>query len=75
MALDIKAKIEEIVNKIKNDESLQKQFKEDPIKAVESLLGVDLPDDIVSKVTDGVKAGLAADKIGSVLNTLKGFGK
>lgn len=75
MAFDIKAKIEEIVNKIKSDENLQKQFKEDPIKAVESLLGVDLPDDMVQKVVDGVKTGLAADKLGGMLNSLKGFGK
>ena len=47
MALDIKAKITEIVEKIQKDDALQKQFKEDPIKAVEGLVGVDLPDDLV----------------------------
>lgn len=69
--MDIKAKITEIVDKIKEDKNLQAQFKKDPIKAVESLLGVDLPDDIVDKVVDGVKAKLTADKLSDGLGALK----
>lgn len=69
--MDIKAKITEIVEKIKEDKNLQAQFKKDPIKAVESLLGVDLPDDIVDKVVDGVKAKLTADKLSDGLGALK----
>jgi len=71
MALDIKAKITEIVEKIQKDDALQKQFKEDPVKAVEGLVGVDLPDDAVQKVVDGVKVKLAADKAGGVVDKLK----
>ena len=67
MAFDLKGKIEEIANKIKTDKELQAQFKTEPIKAVESLLGVDLPDDMVS----GVKAKLTADKAGDMLGGLK----
>lgn len=69
--MDIKAKITEIVEKIKEDKNLQAQFKKDPIKAVETLLGVDLPDDIVDKVVDGVKAKLTADKLSDGLGALK----
>jgi hypothetical protein len=69
--MDIKAKITEIVDKIKGDKDLQAQFKKDPIKAVESLLGVDLPDDIMDKVVDGVKAKLTADKLSDGLGALK----
>jgi len=69
--MDIKAKITELVEKIKNDRELQAQFKEDPIKAVETLLGVDLPDDMVEKIVDGVKAKLTADKLSEGLGTLK----
>lgn len=69
--MDIKAKITELVEKIKSDKKLQAQFKEDPIKAVESLLGVDLPDDMVEKVVDGVKAKLTADKLSDGLGALK----
>jgi len=69
--MDIKAKIEEIVEKIKADKKLQEQFKKEPIKAVESLLGVDLPDDVIEKVVAGVKAKIGADKLSSAADALK----
>ena len=68
--MDIKAKIEELVEKIKGDEALQAQFKTDPVKAVEGLLGVDLPDDQIGKIVDGIKARLKLDDIGDVLGGL-----
>ena len=69
--MDIKEKIKELVEKISKDPKLQAQFRENPVKAVETLLGVDLPDDVVNKVVDGVKAKLAADKVSSGLDALK----
>ena len=54
--MDIKAEITKIVDKIKNDDELLAKFKKDPIKAVEGILGVDLHDDIIEKVVEGVKA-------------------
>lgn len=68
--MDIKAKIEEIVNKVKSDEGFASKFKSEPIKAVEEVLGVDLPDDQIKNVVEGVKAkvnlGGIADKIGGL---------
>ena len=69
--MNIKEKIEELVEKIKNDEALQAKFKENPIEAVEQLLGVDLPDDVVEKIVDGVKAKLTVDKLSGGLDALK----
>ena len=69
--MDIKEKIKELVEKISKDPELQAQFRENPVKAVETLLGVDLPDDVVNKVVDGVKAKLAADKVSGGLDALK----
>ncbi len=69
--MDIKAKITELVDKIKDDKDLQAQFKKDPVKAVEKLLGVDLPDDVVEKIVDGVKAKMTADKLSDGLGALK----
>ena len=71
--MDIKAKIEELVARIKSDDALRKQFQKEPVKALESLLGVDLPDDQIKQLVDGIKAKLAVDDIGSVLGGL--FGK
>ncbi len=68
---NIKEKIEEIVEKIKNSEDLADLFKKDPIKAIEKVLGVDLPDDIIEKVVDGVKAKMAVDDAKDVLGALK----
>ena len=69
--MDIKAEINKIVDRIKNDDELLEKFKKDPIKAVESILGVDLPDDIIEKVVDGVKAKISLDKAVDILGGLK----
>lgn len=69
--MDIKAEILKIVDKIKDDENLLEKFKKDPVKAVESIIGVDLPDDIMEKVVDGVKAKISLDKAGDLLGGLK----
>lgn len=74
--MDIKAKIDEIVNKVKDDKNFASEFSADPVKAVEKVLGVDLPDDQINKLIDGVKAKIAAsgimDKVGGLLGGLKG---
>ena len=72
-SLDIKAKIEELVGKIKGDENLLAKFKADPIKAIEGLLGVDLPEDVLRKIVTGVKTKLNLDQIGGALGSLGGL--
>lgn len=69
--MDIKAKISEIVDKIKKDPSLMEKFKKDPEKTIEGLLGVDIPDGALDKVVDGVKAALASDKLSGIAGSLK----
>ncbi len=68
--MDIKAKIDEVVNKVKSDKNFAQKFQQEPIKAVEEVLGVDLPDDQIKGVIEGVKAkinvGDIADKIGGL---------
>ena len=71
--MDIKAKITELVDKIKSDKDLMGKFQKEPMATVKGLLGVDLPDDQVSKLVDGVKAKLSFDKIGGAIGGL--FGK
>lgn len=78
--MDIKAKIDEVVAKVKADENFAQKFRSEPIKAVEDVLGVDLPDDIIQKIIDGVKAKIdlsgVADKLGGVADKLGGlFGR
>jgi hypothetical protein len=46
------------------------------VKTVEKLIGVDLPDDMIEKVVDGVKAKLAGgDALSGVAGKLKGLFK
>lgn len=71
--MDIKAKIDEIVSKIKSDKNIASNFQKNPTGTVEKLIGVDLPDDQINKVVEGVKAKLDFDKIGGALGGL--FGK
>ena len=74
--MDIKAKIQEIVDKIKADPQLLSKFEKDPITVVEQLLGVDLPNDQLQGVVDAVKAKINVVKIGDAVGGLgKLFGK
>ena len=74
--MDIKAKIEELTEKIKSDKDLLTKFQNDPISAVESLLGVDLPNDQIEGIVEGIKAKIKLDDLGDVLGGLGGlFGK
>lgn len=69
--MDIKAEITKIVEKIKDDDKLLEKFKKDPVKVVEGIIGVDLPDDIIEKLVDGVKAKISLDKAGDILGGIK----
>lgn len=68
--MDIKAKIDEVVNKVKSDKGFAEKFQKEPIKAVEEVLGVDLPDDVVKNIIDGVKAKI---NVGGVMDKLGGM--
>ena len=71
--MDIKKIISDAAKKIMNDPKLQKQFKTDPIKALEKVLNIDLPDELLDPVVDGIKAKITADKIGDAADLVKGL--
>ena len=71
--MDIKAKIEEIVEKIKNDKNFAADFQKDPVKAVERVVGVDLPDDQINAVIDGIKAKISVDDVKDKIGGLLGM--
>lgn len=79
MAFDkIKEIVEDIVEKLKADPDLLKSFKSEPVKTLEKLLNIDLPDDQIESVINGVKAKLEIndlkDDISGITDTLKGLG-
>ena len=74
--MDIKAKIEEIVEKLKSDKDLLNKFNTNPVGLLEELIGVDLPDDQINALIDGIKAKLKADDVLDAAGKLLGmFGK
>lgn len=71
--MDIKEQVTKAVEKITKDKELQEQFKTVPAKALESILGIDLPDEIVDQIIKGVKAKLTTDKVSDAVDSLKGL--
>jgi hypothetical protein len=60
----MKEKVEEVINKVKSDPKLLEGFQKDPVKTVEGIIGVDLPDDQINGVVEAVKAKLNLDNSG-----------
>ena len=74
--MDIKAKISELVDKIKSDDGLAEKFKSNPAETVKDLIGVDLPLDQLEPIVDGIKAKISLDSLGSLGSKLGGlFGR
>ena len=71
--MDIKAKVDEVVNKVKSDPDIASKFQKDTIKTVEGILGVDLPDDVIKQIVDGVKTKVNVDDIKDKLGGLGGL--
>ena len=70
--MDVKEQITKAVERITKDEKLKEQFRKEPVKALESILGVNLPDEVIEQVVNGVKAKLTQDKIEDSVDALKG---
>ena len=68
--MDIKKTIEDVVEKLKKDEGLKKQFLSDPAGALKKLTGIDIPADQLDCVVNGIKAKLGADAIGGAVKGL-----
>ena len=70
--MDIKAKIEEIVQKLMADKTLMERFERNPASVIEEYVGIDLPDAQVNQLVEGIKAKIKLDQVGDVLG---GIGK
>ena len=71
--MDIKEIIENIVEEITKNKNLKEEFEKEPVKVIERLANVDLPDELVEKVVDGVKAKLTMDKVADIADTVSGL--
>lgn len=68
--MDIKAKVEELVEKIQANPRMLTEFRENPVPVVEALVGMDLPDDQILKLAELVKAKIDLDKVSNLLGGL-----
>ena len=74
--MDIKAKIEEVVKKLTSDKNLMAKFEKNPVSVIEQLIGIDLPDEQINQLIDGIKAKIKLDQVGDMLGGIgKLFGK
>ena len=74
--MDLKKMIDQIVDFIGSNKNIKEQFEKEPVKVIEKVLGIDLPDEIIEPLIDGVKAKITVDAISDVADALKGlFGK
>ena len=67
---EIKDLIRKLADKVQSDDEIKELFKKEPVKAVEKILGVDLPDDVVKKIIDGVKASITIEDAKYLLGSL-----
>ena len=73
--MDIKKMAEELVEKIQKDPKILEKFQKEPVKAIEGLIGIDLPDAEIEKLAQLVKAKIDMDKVGNLLGGLGGLFK
>lgn len=79
--MDIQKIINDVVARLKADPALVKNFLADPVKTLEKVFNIDLPDDQINQIIDGVKSKIDLGKLDvgktvGLLGKLKGlFGK
>ena len=78
--MDIQKIINDVIAKLKDDDQLLANFKTNPPKVLEKLVGVDLPDDKIDPIIDSIMAKLKiddlAEKAEGIMGALGGlFGK
>lgn len=78
--MDIQKIINDVVAKLKEDDNLLENFKSNPTKVLEKLVGADMPDDKIDPVVKGIMAKLnldeLAEKAEGIMGALGGlFGK
>ncbi len=70
--MDIQKIISDLLGNLTNNEELRKQFDLDPVKVVEKLLNIDLPDEQINAVIEAVKAKLTIDDAKDIAGKLLG---
>ena len=68
--MDIQKLIKEALATLEKDDKLVEKFMKDPVKTLESILNIDLPDDQINPIIEGIKAKL---NLNDILGQAKGL--
>ena len=68
--MDIKGQINNLMEEISKNPNIKEQFEKEPVKVIENVICIDLPDDVIMKIIDGVKAKLTIDGVSKAADTL-----
>ena len=68
--MDIKGQIDKIIEQVSKNPNIKEQFEKEPVKVIENVIGIDLPDDVIMKIIYGVKAMLTIDGVSKAADTL-----
>ena len=71
--MDLEKIISDVLGKLKADSGLMAQFTKDPVATLEKALGIDLPDEQIKQVIDGIKAKLGTAAAGGILEKIRRF--
>ena len=76
--MDIQKIITDVVARLKADPDLVAKFAANPVKVLESVFNIDLPDEQINKIIEGVKGQIDFSKIDvkkavGLLGKLKSF--
>lgn len=76
--VEVLGKVDDVVKELKDNDELREKFKDEPVKTLEELTGLDLPDEKVKKVVDLIEAKIdnadVDDKIAALGDKLDDFG-
>jgi methyl coenzyme M reductase subunit C len=68
----MKEKVDEIVKKVQSDPKILDNFKKNPTKTVEGIIGVDLPEDQINSIVEAVKTKIDLTNLESSIKGLFG---
>lgn len=68
--MDIRKNVEQLVEKIKKNPKLLEEFRKNPVKVIEGIVGMDLPDKEINELAKLVMAKIDMDKVGDLLGGL-----
>ncbi|MBQ7265066.1 MAG: hypothetical protein IJS61_03120 [Firmicutes bacterium] len=65
------ADIKEMISSFVTDEKTRNEFLKNPTKAIEAKFGIDLPDEQINAVIDGVKQKAVSGGLNGIIDSVK----